>query len=89
MEWLKSAVQKVAAKHNLRVDLLANYLAYRLSLEGQNWWGTATRLQSTQNDPWQEVRDFVVGYLKWDALSATDRDLLSQALETQELEYAS
>jgi transcriptional regulator with XRE-family HTH domain len=89
MEWLKSAVQKVAAKHSIRVDLLANYLAYRLSLEGQNWWGTATRLQDTQSDPWQEVRDFVVGNLKWDALSTTDRDLLSQALETQELEYAS
>ena len=85
---LKSAVQKVAAKNNVHADLLGNYLAYRLSLEGQNWWGTATRLQSIHADPWQEVRDFVIGNLNWDVLSAPDRDLLSQALETQELEYA-
>jgi transcriptional regulator with XRE-family HTH domain len=88
MEWLKSTVQKVSTKHNVRVDLLANYLAYRLSLEGQNWWGTATRLQSTKTDPWQEIRDFVLGNLKWDILSDMERGLLSQALETQELEYA-
>ena len=89
MEWLKSAVQKVALKHSVRVDLLANYLAYRLSLEGQNWWGTATRLQGKTVDPWQQVRDFVVANLNWEALSTIDRELLSQALETQELEYAS
>lgn len=88
LEWLKSAVQKVASKHNVRVDLLANYLAYRLSLEGQNWWATATRLQSPQIDPWQQVRDFIVGNLKWDVLSDSDRNLLSQAFETQEYEYA-
>jgi hypothetical protein len=84
MEWLKSAVQTVAAKHNVRVDLLANYLAYRLSLEDQDWWGTAAKLQTTKVNPWQEVRDFLVGNLKWESLNEGDRDLLSQALETQE-----
>jgi hypothetical protein len=88
MEWLKSAVQKVAARHNVRLDLLANYLAYRLSLEGQNWWGVATRLQGETGDPWLEVRDFVLGNIRWDTLSDPDRALLSQALETQEFEYA-
>jgi|SRR5882724_367088 len=84
MEWLKSAVQKVATRRNVRVDLLANYLAYRLDLEGQDWWGTATKLQNRDVDPWQKVRDFVIGNLKWDTLGEGDQDLLAQALETRE-----
>jgi transcriptional regulator with XRE-family HTH domain len=83
-EWLKSAVQKVAAKHSVRADLLANYMAYRMSLEDQDWWSTAAKLQSTQVNPWQEARDFLVGNLKWDALNDGDRSLLAQALETRE-----
>lgn len=83
MEWLKSAVQKVAAKNDVRVDLLASYLAYRLSLEGQNWWGTASTLQTTSTDPWQEVRDFIIGRIGWDLLSAGDRELLSLALQSE------
>lgn len=87
-EWLKSAVQSVAAKYDVRVDMLANYMAYRLSLEGQNWWATAARLQSTEMDPWEEVRDFVVANLKWHNLGGPDRELLSQALGTQEFQHA-
>lgn len=84
MEWLKTAVQKVAHKNGVRTDLLANYVAYRLSLEGQNWWGTASGLQEEGPDPWECVRDFVVGNLKWDALYGGDRQLLEQALQNQE-----
>ena len=32
-EWLKNAVQKVAARNAVREDVLANYLAYRLKAE--------------------------------------------------------
>jgi transcriptional regulator with XRE-family HTH domain len=85
MEWLKSAVQKVARSSGVRTDLLANYMAYRLSLEGQNWWGTAARLQPEGPDPWECVRDFVVGNIKWEALYGGDRQLLEQALQNQEL----
>ena len=84
MEWLKSAVQKVAARNMVRADLLANYLAYRLSLEGQNWWGTAASLQNEGPDPWEGVRDFVASNIKWDALHGGDRQLLDQALQGQE-----
>jgi hypothetical protein len=80
LEWLKSAVQQVAAKRNVRVDLLANYLAYRLSLEGEDWWGTATRLQTTTADPWEQVRDFMVQKANLGILSGSDRELLTQAL---------
>ncbi len=81
MEWLKSAVRKVAAQNDVRVDLLANYMAYRLSLEGENWWGTASRLQTTGGEPWQQVRDIVISHINWSLLSASDRDLLLQALQ--------
>jgi hypothetical protein len=84
MEWLKTAVQRVASKNGVRVDLLANYLAYRLSLEGQNWWGTATGLQEAGPDPWECVRDFVVGNIRWEALHGSDRQLLELALQSQE-----
>ncbi len=87
MEWLKSAVQKTAKTFDVRVDILANYLAYRLSLEGQNWWGTAARLQSHEADPWESVRDFVVANIKWETLHGGDRQLLEQALQNQESSY--
>jgi transcriptional regulator with XRE-family HTH domain len=80
-EWLKSAVQKVAARNHVRVDLLANYLAYRMASEGENWWPTASKLQGVGREPWQEVRDFVIGRIKWDALAGGDRELLSLALQ--------
>jgi hypothetical protein len=59
-------------------------MAYRMSLEDQDWWSTAAKLQSTQVNPWQEGRDFLIGNLRWDALNDGDRSLLAQALETRE-----
>ena len=87
MEWLKSAVQRVAKAHDVRSDLLANYLAYRLSLEGQNWWGTAAKLQTDGSDPWECVRDFVAGNIRWEAVHGGDRQLLEQALQSEARHY--
>jgi len=87
LEWLKSAVQKVAKANDVRTDLLANYLAYRLSLEGQNWWGTAAKLQPEGPDPWESVRDFVAGNIRWDAVHGGDRQLLEQALQSEAVQY--
>ena len=80
IEWLKTAVQKVAAANKIRPDLLANYLAFRLSREGHNWWSTAATLQDENHDPWAITRDFVVAHINWDALHGPDRTLLEQAL---------
>ena len=66
----------------MRVDLLANYLAYRMASEGENWWATASKLQN-ESRPWQEVRDFVVGRIKWESLDRSDRELLSLALRNE------
>jgi transcriptional regulator with XRE-family HTH domain len=80
IEWLKTAVQKVAQANEIRADLLANYLAFRLSREGQNWWSTAATLQGDNINPWSVTRDFVVSHIHWDALHGPDRRLLEQAL---------
>ena len=39
VERLKVAVPQVAAREHVPVDALANYMAFRLSLQGHNWWG--------------------------------------------------
>ena len=80
IEWLKTAVQKVAQANDIRADLLANYLAFRLSREGKNWWPTAATLQDVDTDPWSVTRDFVASHIKWDALYGQDRTLMEQAL---------
>ncbi|MBS1852789.1 MAG: helix-turn-helix transcriptional regulator [Acidobacteria bacterium] len=77
---LKSVVQKVAQRHNVRPDVLANYLAHRLEEEGQDWWGAAQNLQENSIDPWLVARDFLVEKIDWSALNPMDLDLLMQAL---------
>ncbi|MCY4673264.1 MAG: hypothetical protein OXD43_05785 [Bacteroidetes bacterium] len=39
IEKLKQAVPKVAANNDVDVGFLANYMAFRLSAQGENWWG--------------------------------------------------
>jgi IrrE N-terminal-like domain len=51
MENLKAAVTNVSRAENIREDILANYLAFRLSLNDQNWWGAAVSFQITDPDP--------------------------------------
>jgi hypothetical protein len=77
---LKSAVQQVAASDRVRVDALANYMAFRLSQQGQNWWGTAHNLQEIGADPWIAARDIALKYLDFGTLNEVDRSLLMRAL---------
>jgi len=60
IENLKNAVNKVSVTENIGEDVLANYLAYRLSLQNENWWATANSLQITSPDPY----DIAITYLK-------------------------
>ena len=80
VEYLKAAVRRVAAGNNVEIADLANYLAYRLSLQNINWWGTATNLQSGDGDPWALARDQFFRRADVGALNELDRSLLSQAL---------
>ena len=77
---LKAAVQRVSSEEGVPVDSLANYMAFRLSVEqGKNWWGTANSLQSIGN-PWNTVRDVFFARSDFTTLAEPDRDLLAQAL---------
>ena len=80
MRRLKAAVQRVALEEGVLADYLANYMAFRLSLEqGQNWWGTANGLQAIGN-PWEIVRKVFFERAHLSQLSEPDRELLAQAL---------
>lgn len=81
LEWLKTAVPRVAEREGIRVDALANYMAYRLAMQGQNWWGAATNLQARDENPWRIARDYLVEHLDLGKLSDIDRLLLMRALE--------
>lgn len=80
LQALKSVVPGVAACHGVRIGDLANYLAFRLSLQGQNWWGAAMNLQDRSTDPWQIARDLFLGHADLTALNPIDRGLILQAL---------
>lgn len=80
LEFLKSIVPKVAGRHNVRTDVLANYLAYRLDEEDQNWWGAAQNLQGTGSDPWGVAKEMLVANIDCSALNPVDLSLLVQAL---------
>lgn len=80
MEYLQTAVEQVANSHNLRVDSLANYLAYRLAYQGSQWWPTAESLQVKDPDPYNVSREILLERVDLKKLSSFDYNLLSTAL---------
>jgi hypothetical protein len=84
VERLKTAVPRVARQEHVPVDALANYMAFRLSLQGINWWGAATNLQVAGPDPWQTARDILLEQVNFDCLNDVDRELILRALANAE-----
>lgn len=80
VERMKNAAVRVAAREGVPVDVFANYLAFRLSLQGENWWGAAANLQDRTFDPWQVTRDMLLERADLARLDPSDRGLLSRAL---------
>jgi transcriptional regulator with XRE-family HTH domain len=80
LERLKAVVPAVAERAGVGVGELANYLAFRLSRQGLNWWGAANNLQPDGPDLWQEARDELLRRVDFGVLDAVDRDLLVRAL---------
>jgi hypothetical protein len=81
---LKNAVRMVADTEDIEIGALANYMAFRLSLQDVNWWGAATNLQSSDSNPWEIARDWLLPRLQLDRLIDIDRQILLQALTTME-----
>jgi hypothetical protein len=80
VERLKSVVPPIARREHVAVDALANYLAFRLSLQNINWWPVATILQTPTNTAWPTARELLLQQVHLDALEDIERQLLLQAL---------
>ena len=76
---LKEAAVQVAAEEKVDIDHLANYLAYRLSLQGINWWGAANNLQQQRGEPWAVARDVFMERFDFSQLNRIDANILERA----------
>jgi hypothetical protein len=82
VERLKSVVRTVARREGVESDALANYMAYRLSFQGIDWWGAAANLQAGKpGEPWRIARDFLLERISLERLDPVDRNLLRRALQ--------
>jgi len=70
----------VASAEGVPTDSLANYMAFRLSLQNIDWWGTAQNLQQTGENPWVIARDVLLERVQLGRIRGMDRDLLMRAL---------
>lgn len=88
VEFLKKVVPTVAERNGVSVEALANYIAFRLSLQGINWWGTATNLQADGISAMCTPRDVLLNEANFSVLNPIDRDLLLRALEPLVVAFA-
>ena len=88
VELLKNAVPRVAQKGKVQTDALANYMAFRLSLQGINWWGAASNLQGDGSSVMCTPRDLLLEKVQLGLLNPIDRDLLLRALEPLVIGFA-
>ncbi|MHB0965784.1 MAG: helix-turn-helix domain-containing protein [Bellilinea sp.] len=85
VEYLKSAVIQVASSEHVPVDLLANYMAYRLEKSNAiNWWGAANNLQIVEPFPGKIARDIFMKKVNTDTLNLEDRTILLRSLQVPE-----
>lgn len=80
VERLKAVVPQIAINAGVEVGALANYMAFRLSLQNINWWGAATNLQRGDADPCGIARTFLLERLSLNLLCEPDQRLVIQAL---------
>lgn len=82
LRYLKAAVKKIARKEGVEVDSLANHLAFRLTEEGQDWWGAAQNLQIDEPNPWELARSIFFNRINLYALNEIDREILTNSLSS-------
>ncbi len=78
---LKGEVSRVASMHDVNAAALANYVAFRLSLESINWWQDAGQLQGKAGDPWAVAREVFKERFACRFDSEIDRALIARALQ--------
>jgi len=80
---LKTTIVSVAGEEGFDPAALANYAAFRLSLQGRNWWGAAANLQDQTYDPLAVARETFFDRFAFESLSETDLNLLTLALHDE------
>jgi transcriptional regulator with XRE-family HTH domain/cytidylate kinase len=88
VERLKDAVAKVARQEGIDVGALAQYMAFRLSAQGVNWWGAATNLQAPVTTSAGLPRELLLKHSDLTQLNPVDRGLLLRSLEPQIIAFA-
>jgi transcriptional regulator with XRE-family HTH domain/cytidylate kinase len=88
VERLKTAVQRVADREAIDVGALANYMAFRLSQQGINWWAAATNLQSPISDSRCTPREMLLKNADLTSLNPVDRGILLRSLEPQVIAFS-
>jgi Zn-dependent peptidase ImmA (M78 family) len=84
VKFLKSAVLQIAAAEHVPVDLLANYVAYRLSVANHiNWWGAANNLQITDPVPSYLARQVFFEHVNLNQLNPLDQGLVMRAISQE------
>jgi transcriptional regulator with XRE-family HTH domain len=81
VERLKGVVPRIASEHGVDTGALANYMAFRLSWQGINWWGAAANLQKDDGDPWLVARDVFFERFPFALDAEIDRQLIERALQ--------
>jgi len=79
---LSESVKSIASKNKIREDSLANYLAFRLSFQKQNWWPQATKLQITNPDPYSIVIEVLKEKISLNNLNPIENNILKMAMNT-------
>ena len=80
-ERLKQAVIEVANENGIRIDFLANYLAFRLQHDGvNNWWGVANGLQIKEPSPNEIAKRYLTQKLDFKILNQIESNMLSMAI---------
>jgi transcriptional regulator with XRE-family HTH domain/Zn-dependent peptidase ImmA (M78 family) len=77
---LSKAVLQISKKENIRVDFLSNYMAFRLSFQGQNWWAAANKMQTTEPNPFAIAAEHLKKKIQIQKLSPMDNNLLLTAI---------
>jgi transcriptional regulator with XRE-family HTH domain len=80
---LKSAVEVIASRRDVPLAQLANYMAFRLSLQGQNWWSAASNLQDKTYDPLAHAREVFFERFSFGGVDKPDLNLLTLALHDE------
>lgn len=77
---LSKAVIKVAKKEKIREDFLSNYIAYRLTFQGESWWSSAIKMQITEPNPFIITKDMLQKNIQIQKVSPLDYSLYSSAM---------